>query len=99
MFAVQADGKSVQTAAGLAENGELNDLQRAFRKHHGLQCGYCTPGILMSATSYLEENPDATKEELKDMLSGHICRCTGYVGMMNALVELALNRQKGADAV
>ena len=96
MFAVQANGKKLQTAAGLAMDGELNDLQAAFRKNHGLQCGYCTPGILMSASSYLEEYPDATREELKEMLSGHICRCTGYVGMMNALVEVAMNRQKKA---
>ena len=94
MFAVQADGKQVSTAAGLADDGELNDLQKAFRRNHGLQCGYCTPGILMSASSYLDEYPDATREDLKEMLSGHICRCTGYVGMMNALVEVALKRQK-----
>ena len=96
VFAVQANGKRVQTAAGLANDGELNDLQKAFRKNHGLQCGYCTPGILMSATSYLDEYPDATREDLKEMLSGHICRCTGYVGMMNALVEVAMQRQKEA---
>ena len=94
LFAIQADGRNVQTAAGLADvDGELNDLQAAFRKNHGLQCGYCTPGILMSASAYLDEYPEATREDLREMLSGHICRCTGYVGIMNALVEVALKRQ------
>ena len=94
LFAVQADGKNVQTAASLADvEGELNDLQAAFQKHHGLQCGYCTPGILMSASAFLDENPEASREDLREMLSGHICRCTGYVGIINALVEVALKRQ------
>ena len=94
MFAVQAHGKRIDTAAGLAlENGELNELQKAFRRHHALQCGYCTPGILMSLTDYMERNPDATEEELKDVLGGHMCRCTGYVGMMNAIREVISNKR------
>ncbi|MCC6778892.1 MAG: (2Fe-2S)-binding protein [Hyphomicrobiales bacterium] len=94
MFAVQAHGKRIDTAAGLAqENGELNQLQKAFRRHHALQCGYCTPGILMSLTDYMERNPEATEEELKDVLGGHICRCTGYVGMMNAIREVISSRR------
>ncbi len=94
MFAVQAHGKRIDTAAGLAlENGELNDMQKAFRRNHALQCGYCTPGILMSLTDYLERKPAATEEELKDVLSGHICRCTGYVGMMGAIREVLSNRK------
>jgi len=93
-LAVQADGATVETAESLAsEDGELSDLQKAFRKHHGLQCGYCTPGILMSLTAYLKENPKPSEEELRDMLSGHLCRCTGYVGMVRAVLDYCENRQ------
>jgi 2-furoyl-CoA dehydrogenase 2Fe-2S iron sulfur subunit len=92
-FAVQADGTTIDTAESLAsEDGELSDLQKAFKKHHGLQCGYCTPGILMSLTAYLEETPKPTEEELRDMLSGHLCRCTGYVGMVKAVLDYCDNR-------
>ncbi len=92
-FAVQADGCNVETAESLAsDDGELSGLQKAFRKHHGLQCGYCTPGILMSITAYLKENPKPTEEELRDMLSGHLCRCTGYVGMVHAVLDYCENR-------
>jgi 2-furoyl-CoA dehydrogenase 2Fe-2S iron sulfur subunit len=92
-FAVQADGCNVETAESLAsDEGELSDLQKAFRKHHGLQCGYCTPGILMSITAYLKENSKPTEEELRDMLSGHLCRCTGYVGMVRAVLDYCENR-------
>ena len=90
MFAVQVDGCRVDTAAGLADdNGELNALQTAFKKYHALQCGYCTPGILMSVTDFLERNPNPTEKEIKEMLSGHICRCTGYVGIMRAVLEVS----------
>lgn len=92
-FAVQADGCTVETAESLAsDDGELSDLQKAFKKHHGLQCGYCTPGILMSITAYLKENPKPTEEELRDMLAGHLCRCTGYVGMVRAVLDYCENR-------
>jgi 2-furoyl-CoA dehydrogenase 2Fe-2S iron sulfur subunit len=92
-FAVQADGCTVETAESLAsDDGELSELQAAFKKHHGLQCGYCTPGILMSITAYLKENPKPTEEELRDMLSGHLCRCTGYVGMVHAVLDYCENR-------
>ncbi len=92
-LAVQADGKTVETAEGLASaDGELNDLQRAFRKHHSLQCGYCTPGILMSLSAYLEENPAPGEADLRDMLSGHLCRCTGYVNMVRAVLDLVESR-------
>ena len=92
-FAVQADGCNVETAESLAsDEGELSDLQKAFRKHHGLQCGYCTPGILMSITAYLKENSKPTEDELRDMLSGHLCRCTGYVGMVRAVLDYCENR-------
>ena len=96
MFAVQVDGCRIDTAAGLADDtGELNDLQKAFRKHHALQCGYCTPGILMSVTDFLGRNPEPSEEEIKDMLSGHICRCTGYVGMVRAVQDVVQQRNQG----
>ena len=88
-LAVQVDGKHIETAEGLASaDGELNALQKSFRKHHGLQCGYCTPGILMSLSAYLEQTPTPSEEELRDMLSGHLCRCTGYVNMVRAVMDL-----------
>ena len=88
-LAVQVEGARVETAESLASgDGELSDLQKAFRKHHGLQCGYCTPGILMSLGAYLEQNSTPTEEQLRDMLSGHLCRCTGYVGMVRAVLDL-----------
>ncbi len=96
-FAVQADGHRVDSVDGLAgPDDELNDLQLAFRKHHGLQCGYCTPGILMSATAFLAANPDPTEAEVREMLSGHLCRCTGYVGMVRAILDTARSRREAA---
>ena len=93
-LAVQADGKRIDTVEGLVDaNGELSDLQKAFRKHHALQCGYCTPGILMSVTDYLEHHPKPNEDELRDMLSGHLCRCTGYVGMVRAALDVAAQRK------
>jgi 2-furoyl-CoA dehydrogenase 2Fe-2S iron sulfur subunit len=92
-FAVQVDGRHVETVEGLAGlEGDLIDLQVAFRKHHALQCGYCTPGILMSTVDYLGRHPNPTEEEVRDMLSGHLCRCTGYVGMVRAILEVAQQR-------
>ena len=94
-FAVQVDGRRVDTAEGLAdEDGELNDLQKAFRTHHGVQCGYCTPGIQMSLTAWLEDNPKPTEEAVRDMLSGHLCRCTGYVGMVKAVMANVEQRSR-----
>jgi 2-furoyl-CoA dehydrogenase 2Fe-2S iron sulfur subunit len=87
-LAVQAEGKEVRTVESLAgPNGKLNPLQQAFQNNHALQCGFCTPGILMSFTDYLARNPKPTEEQLRDVLSGHICRCTGYAGIMAALME------------
>jgi 2-furoyl-CoA dehydrogenase 2Fe-2S iron sulfur subunit len=98
-FAVQADGATVDTAESLAgDEGELSALQKAFKKHHGLQCGYCTPGILMSITAYLKEKPKPTEDELRDMLSGHLCRCTGYVGMVRAVLDYCENSGAAAKA-
>lgn len=92
-FAVQIEGRKIETVQSLlGPRGELNDLQAAFRKHHGLQCGYCTTGILMSTTAFLDTNPNPSEDEIRDMLSGHICRCTGYVGMVRAIREVVKNR-------
>ncbi|MBI77157.1 MAG: (2Fe-2S)-binding protein [Rhodospirillaceae bacterium] len=91
-LAVQADGTTIETSENLASSdGDLSALQQAFKKHHGLQCGYCTPGILMSLTAYLKENPRPSEEEIRDMLSGHLCRCTGYVGMVKAVLDYCEN--------
>jgi 2-furoyl-CoA dehydrogenase 2Fe-2S iron sulfur subunit len=85
---MQAEGRDVKTVESLAgENGNLNKLQQAFQDHHALQCGFCTPGILMSFTDFLSRNPKPTEAELRDVLSGHICRCTGYAGIMAALKD------------
>jgi 2-furoyl-CoA dehydrogenase 2Fe-2S iron sulfur subunit len=89
-LAVQAEGRDVRTVESLASpDGKINKLQQAFQNHHALQCGFCTPGILMSFTDYLSRNPNPTEEQLRDALSGHICRCTGYAGIMAALKEAA----------
>ncbi|CAO3441099.1 Aerobic carbon monoxide dehydrogenase (quinone), small chain (EC 1.2.5.3) [Azospirillum endophyticum] len=89
-LAVQADGRRIDTVEGLAEanEGRMTALQEAFRRHHALQCGFCTAGILMSLTDYLGRNPKPTEEELRDMLSGHLCRCTGYAGIVRAVMEV-----------
>ena len=85
MLAAQADGAEIETVEGLATNGELNDLQQAFHEHHGLQCGYCTPGMLMSATALLRANPRPNDDEIKKALQGNICRCTGYWNIVDAV--------------
>ena len=96
-FAIQVDGRRLDTVDGLAEReGELSELQKAFRKHHALQCGYCTPGVLMSLSEYLERNPSPSEAEVRDLLSGHLCRCTGYVGMVRAVLDLAARHVSGA---
>jgi carbon-monoxide dehydrogenase small subunit len=86
MLAVQADGASIRTVEGLAPDGELTPLQRSFSEHHALQCGYCTPGMLMSASALLEHNSRPTEDEVRTALQGNICRCTGYVGIIEAVV-------------
>jgi aerobic-type carbon monoxide dehydrogenase small subunit (CoxS/CutS family) len=85
IFAVQVDGQEITTVEGLTKDGELTLLQRNFIECHGLQCGFCTPGILMSTTDYLQKNPNPTLQEIKEMLSGHLCRCTGYEGIIKAI--------------
>jgi carbon-monoxide dehydrogenase small subunit len=85
MFAVQAQGRSIRTVEGLAAGGTLHPLQRAFMEHHGLQCGYCTPGFLMLASGILERDPDISDEDLLDALSSNLCRCTGYENIFKAV--------------
>ena len=85
MFAVQAEGAAVRTVEGLAEGDEFHPLQRAFMAHHGVQCGFCTPGFLMLATGILEREPEIDDDELLDLLSSNLCRCTGYQGIVAAL--------------
>ncbi len=85
MLAVQADGATVETVEGLASGDELSELQQSFREHHALQCGYCTPGMLMSATALLRENPSPSEDEVKKALQGNICRCTGYWNIIEAV--------------
>ena len=89
-LAVQAEGREVRTVESLAApDGALNSLQQAFRNNHALQCGFCTPGILMSFTDFLARNPHPTEAEIREVLSGHLCRCTGYAGIVAAIKEAA----------
>ena len=90
MFAVQADEHEVMTIEGIATGGEdLHPLQGAFRDHHGLQCGFCTPGILITLLEFLQNNPSPTEEEARDAISGNLCRCTGYQGIVAATLDAA----------
>lgn len=84
-LAVQADGASIETVEGLVEDEGLNPLQQAFSRHHALQCGYCTPGMLMSATALLRTHPSPTEEQIRKAIQGNICRCTGYVNIVEAI--------------
>lgn len=97
LFAVQADGRSVQTVEGLAQGGELHPLQKAFWECHGLQCGYCTPGMLMTGAALLAQNPDPSEAEIRRAISGNICRCTGYMNIVKA-VQQAAGELKAAPA-
>jgi len=93
MFAVQADGASLTTVEGLAPAGEMNDLQRAFQEHHALQCGFCTPGILTTATALLRDNPEPSEDAVRHAISGNICRCTGYQPIVRAIMDCARRRK------
>jgi aerobic carbon-monoxide dehydrogenase small subunit len=94
LLAAQADGRAVTTVEGLAEgDGQLHAVQQAFRAEHGLQCGFCTPGMVMAAVSLLEENPAPTEEEVRTGLEGNICRCTGYHNIVRAVLAAASERQ------
>ncbi|WP_354679501.1 (2Fe-2S)-binding protein [Cupriavidus plantarum] len=92
MLAVQAEDRDIDTVEGLAPAGELGDLQEAFRRHHALQCGFCTAGILMSCADYLARVPEPNEAQVRDMLSGHLCRCTGYTPIVAAVLDVAASR-------
>jgi carbon-monoxide dehydrogenase small subunit len=99
MFAVQAQGKKIRTVEGLAQGDKLHPLQESFIKHHGLQCGFCTPGFLMLAVNVLEQHPDIGDDELLDVLSSNLCRCTGYQNIIAAVRAVAADmRRAGASA-
>ena len=89
MLAIQADGASIQTVEGISQDGSLDPLQQSFSDHHALQCGYCTPGMLMSAKALLDANPRPSEEEIRKALQGNICRCTGYVNIVEAVKAVA----------
>ena len=94
VFAVQAEGADVRTVESLDHDGELSDLQQAFSAHHGLQCGFCTPGFLMLAEGVLAEQPDASREEIREALSANLCRCTGYQTIVDAVCATAARRRE-----
>jgi aerobic carbon-monoxide dehydrogenase small subunit len=89
VLAVQADGHDITTIEGLATDGEMHPLQDAFHRNHGLQCGYCTPGMLMAAASYLKEHPSPTEEDVRESLEGNLCRCTGYQNIVKSILDAA----------
>jgi aerobic-type carbon monoxide dehydrogenase small subunit (CoxS/CutS family) len=95
MFAVQLDGCEVETVESLGRIGQLSPLQESFREHHALQCGFCTPGMLMTATDMLRKYPLATDEEIREGLSGNLCRCTGYENIVRAIRSVVLSRASG----
>lgn len=98
IFAVQADGARITTVEGLAQHGDLHPIQEAFREHHGLQCGFCTPGMMMAATQLLDRYPEPTVEQIKHQLDGNICRCTGYHSIIKA-VRAAAEKIKARKAL
>lgn len=98
MFAVQADGAEITTVEGLAKGGEMHPLQKLFSEHRALQCGFCTPGMLMTAMDLVHSNPDRSPEEIRDGMSAALCRCTGYEGIVNAVIDYAATvRAERAD--
>ncbi len=94
LFAVQADGAKVTTVEGLARDGELHPVQEGFMQEHGLQCGYCTPGMMMTSVAFLERNPSPSEEDIRWAISGNLCRCTGYVNIVKA-VQYAAEKMRG----
>ena len=98
VFAIQANGKAVTTIEGMAQNGALHPLQEGFHMEHGLQCGFCTPGMIMRATELLEKNPTPTEEEIRWGISGNLCRCTGYVNIVKA-IQYAAEKMRESEAV
>ncbi len=97
MLAVQADGHAITTVEGLATDGQLHPVQQAFHEAHGLQCGFCTPGVLITVVAYLRDNPSSDEMAIREALSGNLCRCTGYQAMVDAVL-LAIHRTRSATA-
>ncbi|HEX9058194.1 MAG TPA: (2Fe-2S)-binding protein [Ktedonobacterales bacterium] len=97
MFAVQADGAAIRTVEGLERDGQLHPIQEGFYQEHGLQCGFCTPGMMMTSVALLEHNPHPTEAEIRRAISGNLCRCTGYVNIVKS-VEYAANKLREAQA-
>lgn len=95
MLAAQADGAEIKTIEGVASNGELHPMQAAFKEHHGLQCGFCTPGMIMSALDLVDTNPDPSESEIRDWLEGNLCRCTGYQNIVKAIQAGARAMREG----
>ena len=97
LLAIQAEGREVTTIEGLATDGQMHPIQDAFHRNHGLQCGYCTPGMIMAAASFLQENPDPTDEQVRESLEGNLCRCTGYQNIVKSILDAA-GEMSGAKA-
>ena len=97
VLAVQADGREITTIEGMATDGQMHPIQEAFHRNHGLQCGYCTPGMIMAAASYLKETPNPTDEEVRLSLEGNLCRCTGYHNIVKSILDAA-GQMTGAKA-
>ena len=98
LFAIQADGAEISTVEGLEGDAGLHAVQDGFHQEHGLQCGFCTPGMMMTAAAFLEENPDPTEAEIREAISGNLCRCTGYVNIVRSIEYAAAKLREGAAA-
>ena len=97
LLAAQVDGREVTTIEGMATDGQMHPIQDAFHRNHGLQCGYCTPGMIMAAASFLKEHPDPTDEQVRESLEGNLCRCTGYQNIVTSILDAA-GQMSGAKA-
>jgi carbon-monoxide dehydrogenase small subunit len=97
LLAAQVDGREVTTIEGMASDGQMHPIQDAFHRNHGLQCGYCTPGMIMAAASFLDENPKPTDEQVRESLEGNLCRCTGYQNIVKSILDAA-GQMSGAKA-
>ncbi len=98
LLAAQADGRKVTTIEGMASDGQLHPLQDAFHRNHGLQCGYCTPGMIMAAAGLIEENPELTEDDVRQGLEGNLCRCTGYHNIVKSILDAAETMRSGVPA-
>jgi aerobic carbon-monoxide dehydrogenase small subunit len=98
VLAVQADGHEVTTVEGLEQDGKLDPVQEGFHQEHGLQCGYCTPGMMMTSVALLRDNPDPSEEEIRRAISGNLCRCTGYVNIVKSVQHAAASRREGSPS-